>query len=86
MSRTEYEGFTVKLVTKQGYPLAAGGICLAGFAAEWRRRFLRLAELHIEDHSLYGVDYTLAGALAELGDKTLILAGTTVDTKDAFGE
>lgn len=90
MSRTErtrrYEGIAVRLVTRQGYPLAAGGICLAGCGGIWRRRFARLSELSIEDHSLYGIDYALAAALEELGDETLVLAGAAVDTGDKFEE
>lgn len=84
MSRAEYESFVVKLVTRQGYPLAAGGICLPGFAKRWRRRFELLTELRVGDHSLYGIDFALARALAELGNESLVLAGATVDTKDVF--
>ncbi len=82
----EYECFAVKMITKQGYPLAVGGICTAGYAAVWRSRFQVLCELLICDHSLFGIDQTLAEALQKLSDNTLILVGASVDTGDVFGE
>ena len=39
----EYEEFAVKIVTRQGYRLAAGGICLAGFSTAWEHTFNALA-------------------------------------------
>jgi len=82
----QYECFAVKLFTNQGYPLAAGGICTAGFAVAWRNRLQALRSLSICDHSLVGIDRTLAEALQELSDDTLLLVGASVDTGDAFGE
>ena len=41
----EYEEFAVKIVTRQGYRLAAGGICLAGFSTAWEHTFNALATL-----------------------------------------
>ena len=81
----QYEAFAVGLVTNQGYPLAVGGICLPGYAAAWRWKFSQLADLVIEDHSLYGIDCTLADALTNLSDESLLIVGASLDTGDSFG-
>ena len=66
--------------------MAVGGICTAGFADVWRYKIQALANLSVQDHSLFGIDYSLAAALSELGDETLVLAGASVNTGDVFGE
>lgn len=78
----EYEEFAVKIVTRQGYRLAAGGICLAGFSTAWEHTFNALADLVIEEHTLLGIDDCLARALTALGDETLILAGASLNAGD----
>lgn len=84
METGKYEGFAIKLVTKQGYQLAAGGICLAGFSAVWQHKFEVLADIFIEEHTLLGIDYCLAKALSAIGDQTLLLAGASLDTGDVL--
>ena len=75
----EWEGFAVAVTTRQGYSLAAGGICERGTAAYWKERFYALAAVKI-DGDIRATDLALARALQDLAEDSLCLAGCSVNT------
>lgn len=74
---SRWESFAVELATRQGYPLAAGGICRRGTAVFWKERFCALASIRLAGDA-YSIDYTLARALRDLADDSLPVAGCSV--------
>lgn len=75
---TRLESVAVRLTTAQGWALAVGGICRAGWGEEWKTRFSALASLSVTAADLYGLDWQLARALCQLADETLLAAGASL--------
>jgi hypothetical protein len=84
------DSFAIKLVTEQGFPMAVGGICIHGTGTYWAQRFLQLASLHISAGDIYTIDYTLARAIQDIADESLLITGCSLDVglkfKLMFGE
>lgn len=73
------ESVAIKLVTVEGFPMAVGGICMQGTGTYWAERFLQLASLHISAGDIYTIDYTLARAIQNIADESLLIAGCSLD-------
>ena len=61
----------------QGWPLALGGICRAGYGARWRRQLAALRPA-LTAADLYMLDVQLARALSAAADETLWVAGASL--------
>ena len=77
---TAYGCFAVSLRTRQGCPLAVGGLCLPERTEDWRRRVAELEALGVTSQDLYEIDYALAQAIGAISDETLLLAGASIDS------
>jgi len=73
------ESVAVKLVTREGLLLAIGGICLPGTSTYWGERFLQLTSLRITVGDIYTIDNTLARAIQNIADESLLIAGCSLD-------
>jgi hypothetical protein len=78
------ESLAIKLVTEEGFPMAVGGICMQGTGTYWAERFLQLASLHISAGDIYIIDYTLARAIQNIADESLLIAGCSLDVDLKF--
>jgi hypothetical protein len=73
------ESVAIKLFTGEGFPMAVGGICRPGTGAYWAERFQMLASLRVSGGDIYTVDNTIARALKNIADESLLIAGCSVD-------
>jgi len=79
MSRAAYEGLLTHVKTREGAIIAAGGICQKGYAADWQRQLQKLESIPFRMTSdLFDIDYTLACALKNIAEDTLLLVGASV--------
>jgi hypothetical protein len=79
--KRELESVAIKLMTEEGFPMAVGGICLPGTANYWEERLRELASLRVSGGDIYKVDDTLARAIRNIADETLLIAGCSLDAR-----
>lgn len=84
MNRAGCDCFAVGVRTCQGHLLGVGGLCLPGRADYWKEQMAALRNLRIDTHDIYEIDCELAAAISERSDKTLLIAGATLNTGDQF--
>jgi len=78
-----YGGFSLRILTRCGTPLLAGGLCKAGYEQQSGRDLLALASFDFrDDGDIYDIDARLAQAVRECCGSYILAAGVTADIPD----